>query len=104
MQPACYKHININYEQCSSVNKVQPDLASEIRHGIFGGLNFGPGIFFSVLLEALGSFWGGWIFAPALFNCLHHLKSGEPPGDFLGLLFHTDLHFVVMKRILGATL
>ena len=45
LQPACYKHININYEQCSSVNKVQPDLASEIRHGIFGGLNFGPGNF-----------------------------------------------------------
>ena len=49
-------------------------------------------------------FLGGWIFAPALFNYLHHLKSGEPPGDFLGLLFHTDLHFVVVKRILGATL
>ena len=49
-------------------------------------------------------FFGGWIFAPALFNYLHHLKSGEPPGDFLGLLFHTDLHFVVVKRILGATL
>ena len=27
----------IYYDQCSSVNKVQPDLASEIRHGIFGG-------------------------------------------------------------------
>ena len=84
MQPACHKHIKINYEQCSSVNKVQPDLVSEIRHGIFEELNFGPGIFFSVLLEALGIFWGGWIFAPALFNYLHHLKSGEPPWGFLG--------------------
>ena len=28
---------------------------SEIRHGIFGGLNFGPGIF-GVLFEALGIF------------------------------------------------
>ena len=39
------QNININYEQCSSVNKGQPDLALEIWHGIFGELNFDPGIF-----------------------------------------------------------
>lgn len=62
-------------------------------HGFLGGF-----------VGSTRDFLGGWIFAPALFNYLHHLKSREPPGDFLGLLFHTDLHFVVVKRILGATL
>ena len=33
-------------------------------------------------------------------NYLHHLKSGAPPGDFLGLLFHADLHFLVVKGYL----
>ena len=31
---------------------------SEIRHGIFWGLNFGPGISWGVFLEALGIFLG----------------------------------------------
>ena len=60
--------------------------------------------FFGGFVGSARNFWGGWIFASALFNYLHHLKSGVPPGDFLGLLFHADLHFVVVKRILGATL
>ena len=46
-------------------------------HGFLGGF-----------VGSTRDFFGGWIFAPALFNYLHHLKSGEPPGDFLGLLFH----------------
>ena len=60
--------------------------------------------FFGGFVGSARSFLGGWIFAPALFNYLYHLKSGVPRGDFLGLLFHADLHFVVVKRILGATL
>ena len=58
LQPACYKHININYEQCSSVNKVQPDLASEIS--LMGSLRvkFWSRDFLGVLLGVLGIFGG----------------------------------------------
>ena len=48
------------------MNKVQPDLASEIRHGIFGGLNFGPGISWGFDGSTM-DFLGGWILAPIQF-------------------------------------
>ena len=36
---------------------------TEIQHGIFGGLNFGPGIFWGFCLKPKGIFWV-LIFAP----------------------------------------
>ena len=57
---------------CSSPNKVQPNLASEIPHGIFWGLIFGPGIFFGFCWKPWFFFFGGGggvvIFATMAFN------------------------------------
>ena len=47
---------------------------SEIRHGIFGGINSGPVIFF---LKPKGFFWGFDFCPPSDRPC--HLKSGVPP-------------------------
>ena len=46
------------------LRKLKPNLASGIRHGIFGGLIFGPGIFLGFDV------------------CPRHLKSVVPRGDF----------------------
>ena len=53
---------------------------SEIRHGIFGGLNFGAGILWWFCLNPKGFFWV-LIFAPIRSSLsLGHLKSGVPPS------------------------
>ena len=55
---------------------------SEIRHGIFGGLNFGAGIFWRFCLNPKGFFWV-LIFAPIRSSLsLGHLKFGVPPPPF----------------------
>ena len=48
---------------------------SEIRHGIFGGLNFGPGIFWRFVWDP-SDFFGFWFLPPFDHPC--HLKSGVP--------------------------
>ena len=55
---------------------------SEIQHGIFGGLNFGAGIFWQFCLNPKGFFWV-LIFAPIRSSLsLGHLKFGVPPPPF----------------------
>ena len=67
---------------------------SEIRHGIFWGLIFGPGIFLGFVGSPKDFFWA-LIFPP--FDHPRHLKSGVPPppplrvhGMSAGKYLHND--------------
>ena len=55
------------------LRKLKPNLASGVRHGIFGGLIFGPGIFVGFDL------------------CPRHSKSVVPRGDFGASKRRTEL-------------
>ena len=48
---------------------------ARVRHGIFGGLIFGPGIFWG-FAGGPRDFFGSWLFAP--FDHPRHLKSRVP--------------------------
>ena len=71
-------------------------LSRKFGKGFFGGLSFGPGIFWGVSLEALGIFFWFWFLPP--FNHPHHLKSGVPPW-YIYFLFHfLEEHFLLHVR------
>ena len=75
---------------------------SEIRHGIFWGINFGPAIFWGFVWSPR-DFWGFWFFSPFDHPC--HLNSGVPPmglsywkGRWIFHTFHPKLIYIFLIR------